>query len=151
MDGERLVVVQARPVELPLFAFQSAQATEDDPLLAAVARIARDRQRGEEIASRGLDTTSCLVEHGDVGQRLALLDPLSGVAMDRERSLGLLASDPKRPCSMFRLPRLPSTSPSWRRSPSSRLIESALSKWARASSNRPCSAWTMARLFSTGP
>jgi hypothetical protein len=95
MDGERLVVVQARLVELPVFAFQSAQVTEDDTLQAAVARIARDRQRGEELASRGLDTTCCLVEHGDVGQRLALLDPLSGVAMDRERGLGLLASHSK--------------------------------------------------------
>ena len=66
--------------------------TEDDTFLAAVARIARDRQRREEIAPRGLDDRpGCLVEHGDVGQRLALLDPLSGVAMDRERGLGLLA------------------------------------------------------------
>ena len=69
--------------------------------------------------------------------------------MDRERGLGLLAPHFETALLDVQAAEVAEHETFLARSPSSRLIESALSKWARASSNRPCSAWRMARLFST--
>ena len=130
MDGERLVEVQARLVELSVLAFQSAQVTEDDTLMAAFARIARIASAAKKL----LRAASTRPAAWSSRAMLVSVWP-SSIRSPVSRWIASAASDcsrpnPRRPCSMFRLPRLPSTRPSWRRSPGSRLIESALSKWS---------------------
>ena len=78
---QMLVRVDPRDYEVAVAQARAAVASATGDLKTAVADVPLTDE-----------STRCLVQQGDVGQRLAFLDPLSGVSMDRERGLGLLSA-----------------------------------------------------------
>ena len=98
MDGERLVEVEARRVELAVLVSRAPSQPRTTPscrrLLVSRA-IASAAKKLLRAASR---SPARLVEQGYVGQYLAFFDPLSGVAMIASAASDCSRPIPRRPC-----------------------------------------------------
>ena len=126
VEGERLLEVRPRLLRPALLAVQAAQVAEDEALVAAVAKLAVDGERLPVVRSAS-SIRPCSCAGSQVAEDDALAAAVADLAVDGERLLVVLARLLHPALLRCRMPRLPRTIPSLRRSPTSRMMASARS------------------------